>query len=85
MTSNIHAAVSEDSRACTAARHSTASYFQRDYLTTDEAAELLGLRPQTLRKAYSAGGCYFTAVPKKAPNRRLYWKANEIRALIEGA
>ncbi|MDV2108640.1 MULTISPECIES: helix-turn-helix domain-containing protein [Burkholderia] len=60
------------------------AYTGREYLTTEEAAELLGLRPQTLRKAYSSDGCYFSVVPKKAVNRRLYWKADAVRALIEG-
>ncbi|HIE1653680.1 TPA: DNA-binding protein [Burkholderia cenocepacia] len=68
-----------------AASHVSAPSFGREYLTTDEAADLLGLRPQTLRKAYSSDGCYFSVVPKKAANRRLYWKADLIRALIEGA
>lgn len=58
---------------------------EREYLTTEEAADLLGLRPQTLRKAYSSDGCYFSVVPKKAANRRLYWKADLVRSLIEGA
>jgi hypothetical protein len=83
MTNNVYPAVSEHSCASTPARHS-ASYFTRDFLTTEEAAELLGLRPQTLRKAYSIDGCYFSVVPKKAVNRRLYWKTNDIRTLIEG-
>ncbi|KGD48942.1 hypothetical protein [Burkholderia pseudomallei] len=68
-----------------AVSHTSAPSFGREYLTTDEAADLLGLRPQTLRKAYSTDGCYFSVVPKKAANRRLYWKADLIRALIEGA
>ncbi|RDU94987.1 DNA-binding protein [Trinickia dinghuensis] len=57
---------------------------EREYLTTEEAADLLGLRPQTLRKAYSSDGAYFSVVPKKAANRRLYWKADQVRALIGG-
>ncbi|WP_234461228.1 helix-turn-helix domain-containing protein [Burkholderia pseudomallei] len=63
----------------------SALLFGREYLTTEEAADLLGLRPQTLRKAYSSDGCYFSVVPKKAANRRLYWRADSVRALIEGA
>lgn len=59
--------------------------FDREYITTEEAAELLGLRPQTLRKAYSSEGSYFSVVPKKAKNRRLYWNADQVRALIGGA
>ncbi|MBI0326871.1 DNA-binding protein [Burkholderia plantarii] len=64
--------------------HAFAPAFEREYLTTEEAADLLGLRPQTLRKAYSSDGAYFSVVPKKAANRRLYWKADQVRALIGG-
>jgi hypothetical protein len=67
------------------AAHTSTPSFEREYLTTDEAADLLALRPQTLRKAYSSDGCYFSVVPKKAVNRRLYWKADQVRALIEAA
>lgn len=74
----------EQSSGATASHPSTPS-LGREYLTTDEAADLLGLRPQTLRKAYSCDGSYFSIVPKKAANRRLYWKADLVRALIEGA
>ncbi|MCS6477366.1 hypothetical protein [Burkholderia thailandensis] len=65
--------------------HTSPASNGREYLTTEEAADLLGLRPQTLRKAYSSDGCYFSIVPKKAANRRLYWRADLVRALIEGA
>ncbi|WP_080408548.1 DNA-binding protein [Burkholderia ubonensis] len=68
-----------------AVNHTSAPSLGREYLTTEEAADLLGLRPQTLRKAYSSDGCYFSVVPKKGANRRLYWKADLVRALIEGA
>ncbi|WP_175848344.1 hypothetical protein [Burkholderia arboris] len=68
-----------------AVSHASAPSFGREYLTTEEAADLLGLRPQTLRKAYSSDGCYYFIVPKKAANRRLYWKADLVRSLIEGA
>jgi len=57
----------------------------RPYLTTEEAAQLLGLRPQTLRKAYSLQGRYFSVTPKKAANRRLYWNADAVNGLIEGS
>ncbi|WP_322035462.1 hypothetical protein [Burkholderia cenocepacia] len=57
----------------------------REYFTTEEAADFLGLRPQTLRKAYSNYGRYLSVVPRKSANRRLYWRADLVRALIEGA
>lgn len=51
-------------------------------LSTEQAAAILHLRPQTLRKAYSQEGAYFGVRPRKAANRRLFWNANEICALI---
>lgn len=56
----------------------------RKHLTTDEAANILCLRPQTLRKAYAARGSYGGVIPTKcAANRRLYWEADAVRRLIE--
>lgn len=52
-------------------------------LSTEQAATILHLRPQTLRKAFSQTGSYFGVRPRKAANRRLFWNANEILRLIE--
>ncbi|AHB74769.2 hypothetical protein U875_25355 [Pandoraea pnomenusa 3kgm] len=57
---------------------------RRKHLTTDEAASILCLRPQTLRKAYATRGSYGGVIPTKcAANRRLYWEAEAVRRLIE--
>ncbi|WP_414856801.1 hypothetical protein [Burkholderia sp. IT-111MI5] len=64
--------------------HTSPASNGREYLTTEEAADFLGLRPQTLRKAYCNFGCYLNVIPRKAANRRLYWRADLVRALIEG-
>ena len=56
------------------------------YLTTEEAANVLRVQPQTLRKAWSQRGAYGTLKPFKVKaSRRLYWKTEEVRRLIEGA
>jgi predicted site-specific integrase-resolvase len=54
----------------------------RQFLTTDELAERLRVRPQTIRKRYSATGAYFNLRPVKMPNRRLMWPANAIEQLM---
>lgn len=60
--------------------------FSRKHLTTDEAAEMLCVQPQTLRKAYSQRGAYGNVKPTKCVfNRRLYWDADAVRRLMEGA
>lgn len=50
-------------------------------LTTKQAAGILHLRPQTLRKALSKNGSYFGVRPRKAANLRLFWNAAEINNL----
>ncbi len=53
-------------------------------LNTEQAAALLHLRPQTLRKAYSQTGAYFGVRPRKAANGRLFWNVTEILGLKNG-
>lgn len=64
--------------------HFVPPYWGRKYLTTDEAAAILCLQPQTLRKSYSQHGHYMSIKPRRAPNRRLYWNIDEIKAVLEG-
>ncbi|MGF6921893.1 DNA-binding protein [Paraburkholderia sp. 40] len=54
-------------------------------LTTAELAAWLNLRPQTIRKRYSATGSYFGVVPKKGPNRLLLWPADSVEQLAGDA
>lgn len=56
---------------------------QPDY-STEQAAAVLHLQPQTLRKAYSQQGAYFGVRPRKAANGRLFWDALAIRNLKAG-
>lgn len=53
-------------------------------LSTDEAAQILRVRPQTLRRALCVNGAYCGIRPIKGPNRLLYWPAEEIEALVSG-
>ncbi len=56
----------------------------RTLLTTDELAESLTLRPQSIRKRYSQTGAYFCLRPVKLPNGRLLWPADSLERLMEG-
>ena len=55
----------------------------RDY-TTEEAAALLGVRPQTLRAGMCRAGHYLGIMPVKLANRRLLWPATKVDAVARG-
>lgn len=57
---------------------------ERRSLSTDQAAERLHVRPQTLRAALCRDGHYFGVRPHKAPNRFLLWPAEQIERLASG-
>ena len=50
--------------------------------STDEAASILHVNPQTLRAALCRYGHYFGVRPFKAPNRFLLWPADAIESLL---
>jgi len=50
-------------------------------LTTEEAAARLGIKAQTLRAAVCRSGHYCGVFPHKAPNRFLYWPADDLEVL----
>jgi hypothetical protein len=52
--------------------------------STEEAAAVLKVLPNTLRSALSRDGHYFGLRPKKARNRFLIWDAVEVDALLSG-
>ena len=53
-------------------------------LDTAEAADLLRIRPQTLRRALCLQGHYFGMRPAKLPNGRLLWDAADLDRLTAG-
>lgn len=53
-------------------------------LDTAEAADLLRIRPQTLRRALCLQGHYFGMRPTKMPNGRLLWDSAELDRLTAG-
>jgi hypothetical protein len=56
---------------------------RRDY-TTEEAAAILGVRPQTLRMALCRDGNYYGIRPTKRPNRMLAWPSATVDAVARG-
>lgn len=59
------------------------AFILRTY-STEEAAAVLKVRPQTLRAAICRDGHYFGVRPQKARNRFLVWDAAAIDALLNG-
>lgn len=55
------------------------------FLTTEKLAQQLSLRPQSIRKRYSATGTYHGVRPLKLPNRRLMWPADSLAQLAREA
>lgn len=53
-------------------------------LDTAEAAAVLRVKPQTLRRALCLQGHYFGMRPVKLPNGRLLWDAADLDRLTEG-
>ncbi len=53
-------------------------------LSTDEAAALLKIKPQTMRAALCRDGHYLGARPAKSANRFLKWNAADIECLATG-
>lgn len=56
----------------------------RRHFSTEQLADLLLIRPQTVRTGYCRDGHYCGLVPLKLPSRRLLWAAAEVDALIAG-
>lgn len=52
--------------------------------TTAEAADVLKVRPQTLRRHLCEFGHYYRIRPVKMPSARLMWPAREVHALACG-
>ena len=55
----------------------------RNY-STEEAAALLKIRPQTMRAALCRAGHYAGIRPRKLPSRFLAWPAEAIDRLLPG-
>ena len=53
-------------------------------LSTEQAAAVLKVKPQTLRAALCRDGHYMGLRPSKLPNRFLLWDASAVEALLNG-
>ncbi|MGF6997279.1 helix-turn-helix domain-containing protein [Paraburkholderia sp. GAS32] len=58
--------------------------FVHEYLTTDETARYLRCESQTIRKSLSLKGTFWGLKPRRF-GRRWYFKATEVRAMLEAA
>ncbi|WP_322059186.1 DNA-binding protein [Paraburkholderia sp. J63] len=62
----------------------TAVPASRQFITTEELASALSLRPQSIRKRYMETGSYHGVRPVKLPNRFLAWPADAVQQLMRG-
>ena len=53
-------------------------------LTTDQFAQALELRAQSIRKRFCQTGSYFGVRPSKLPNGRLRWPTTAVLNLVKG-
>lgn len=53
------------------------------WVSTERAAALMNVQPQTIRKQFCMKGSYAGIVPIKLPNRRLAWPEGKIEALFK--
>ncbi|WP_176041814.1 DNA-binding protein [Burkholderia stabilis] len=56
----------------------------RPFLTTEELASMMAVRPQSIRKRYMETGSYHGVCPVKLPNRFLAWPSNALEQLMGG-
>ncbi len=56
---------------------------QKNY-TTEQLAEEIHGQPSSIRTRFCKTGSYYGIKPKKLPNGRLLWPAEDVRKLIEG-
>lgn len=54
------------------------------FLTTEQLASALHLRPQSIRKRYMETGSYHGVRPVKLPNRFLAWPTDAVERLLSG-
>ena len=52
------------------------------HLTTEQFAEILHVKPETIRSGLCRTGNYCGIIPLKLPNRRLAWPAENVARLL---
>ncbi|WP_447639564.1 hypothetical protein [Pandoraea norimbergensis] len=63
-------------------KQSGAVITDRTFLTTEQLASVLHLRPQSIRKRYMVTGSYHGVRPVKLPNRFLAWPSDAVEQLL---
>jgi len=60
---------------------------EKKYITTSQFAEIVGIKPDTIRRGLCIRGHYMNVVPKKLENRHLRWPVREVEKILgdEGA
>lgn len=57
---------------------------KKDYLTTNEIAPFLGVKPSTLIRGLCVNGSYLGIRPRKLPNGRLLWPKTGLDRILYG-
>jgi hypothetical protein len=55
---------------------------EKKFINTSQFAELLGVKPDTIRHALCVRGDYMGIRPLKLPNARLMWSAREAERIL---
>ena len=55
-----------------------------NHLSTEQFAEILHVKPETIRSGLCRTGNYCGITPLKLPNRRLAWPAQDVAHLLNG-
>lgn len=58
------------------------SIFTKTHVTTEEFAELFGVKPSTIRRGLCVNGHYLKIRPVKLSNGRLLWPTDRPRKLL---
>ena len=56
---------------------------QKQYLTTNDFAEVFGVKGNTVRRGLCVHGHYMGIVPLKMPNNRLLWPVASAKQLLK--
>jgi len=57
----------------------------QEFINTEEAAKMFGVKGHSLRAQYCTTGSYFGLIPRKMPNGRLLWARRDIEEMLERA
>jgi hypothetical protein len=57
---------------------------EQTHITTKEAAKMLGVQAETIRRGLCVDGHYLSVKPRKLSNRRLLWPIEEVKKVLKG-